>query len=115
MVIAIIIGIVVISTIAVIYNSFQISVVERIKQFGLLRAVGATPKQIRKIVVREASLLAAIGIPLGLLCGVIAIYGISFVFKLIGGDSVLPMKMTISTTVMAISGGVGLYLYIYLL
>lgn len=108
MVIAIIIGIVVISTIAVIYNSFQISVVERIKQFGLLRAVGATPKQIRKIVVREASLLAAIGIPLGLLCGIIAIYGISFVFKLIGGDSVLPMKINISTMVMIISGGVGL-------
>ena len=107
-VIAIIIGIVMISTIAVIYNSFQISVVERIKQFGLLRAVGATPKQIRKIVVREASLLAAIAIPLGLLCGVIAINGISFVFKLIGGDSVLPMKISISTMVMVISGGVGL-------
>jgi putative ABC transport system permease protein len=107
-VIAIIIGIVVISTIAVIYNSFQISVVERIKQFGLLRAIGATPKQIRKIVVREASVLAIIAIPLGLLCGVIAIYGISFAFKLIGGDSVEPMKVSISTMVMAISGAVGL-------
>ena len=52
---AIIIGIVLISTIAVIYNSFQISVVERIKQFGLLRAVGTTPIQIRKIVLREAT------------------------------------------------------------
>ena len=44
----IIITIVIIATIAVVYNSFQISVVERIKQFGLLRAVGATPKQIKK-------------------------------------------------------------------
>lgn len=104
----IIIGIVVISTIAVIYNSFQISVVERIKQFGLLRAVGATPKQIRKIVLREATVLAVIGIPIGLLCGIIAIYGISFVFKLIGGDSVLPMKPVIDSTVMAISAIVGL-------
>ena len=41
---AIIIGIVLVATIAVIYNSFQISVVERIKQFGLLRAVGTTTK-----------------------------------------------------------------------
>ena len=54
----IIIGVVVIATIAVIYNSFQISVIERIKQFGLLRAVGATQKQIRKIVLREATLIS---------------------------------------------------------
>ncbi|MFT5876073.1 MAG: putative ABC transport system permease protein, partial [Clostridium sp.] len=88
---AIIIGIIVISTIAVIYNSFQISVVERIKQFGLLRAVGTTPSQIRKIVLREATILAVIAIPLGLVCGIIAIFGISVAFKLIGMDSVMPM------------------------
>ncbi|WML34133.1 ABC transporter permease [Clostridium sp. OS1-26] len=104
----IIIGIVVISTIAVIYNSFQISVVERIKQFGLLRAVGGTPKQIRKIVLKEATVLAAIGVPLGLVCGIIAIYGISFAFKLIGGESIFPMKPVIDPNIMAISGGVGL-------
>ena len=104
----IIVGIVVISTIAVIYNSFQISVVERIKQFGLLRAVGGTPKQIRKIVLKEATVLAAIGVPLGLVCGIIAIYGINFAFKLIGGESVLPMKPVIDPNIMAISGGVGL-------
>ncbi|MGH4139701.1 ABC transporter permease [Clostridium sp.] len=105
---AIIIGIVVISTIAVIYNSFQISVVERIKQFGLLRAVGTTPSQIRKIVLREATILAAIAIPLGLVCGIIAIFGISSAFKLIGADSVMPMKISISPMVLCISAGVGL-------
>ncbi|MFA6941422.1 MAG: FtsX-like permease family protein [Clostridiaceae bacterium] len=104
----IIIGIVVISTIAVIYNSFQISVVERIKQFGLLRAVGATPKQIRKIVLREATILALIGVPIGLLCGIIAIYGINFVFKLIGADSVMPMKVVLDSKIMLISGVVGI-------
>ena len=105
---AIIIGIVVISTIAVIYNSFQISVVERIKQFGLLRAVGTTPRQIRKIVLREATILAAIAIPLGLICGIIAIYGISIAFKLIGADSVMPMKISISPMILCISAAVGL-------
>lgn len=108
MVLAVIIGIVVISTIAVIYNSFQISVVERIKQFGLLRAVGTTPKQIRTIVLREATLLAAIGIPIGLLCGIIAIYGISIAFKIIGGDSVEFLKPSISPMVMGISALVGI-------
>lgn len=104
----IIISIVVISTIAVIYNSFQISVVERIKQFGLLRAVGSTPKQIRRIVLREATFLAVIGIPLGLLCGVVAMYGIGFVFKLIGAESVYPMKTYISPKIMLLSAAVGI-------
>jgi putative ABC transport system permease protein len=103
--VGIIIGIVVISTIAVIYNSFQISVVERVKQFGLLRAVGATPKQIRRIVIREATFLSVIGIPLGLLCGMIVIYGIFFTLKLIVS---FPIKPVISPKVLVISVGVGL-------
>jgi len=110
---AIIIGIVLVATIAVIYNSFQISVVERIKQFGLLRAVGTTPKQIRKIVLREATILAIIAIPLGLICSIIAIYGISIAFKLIGVDSVMPIKISASPMVLSISAAVGL-LAIYL-
>jgi putative ABC transport system permease protein len=107
-VVGVIIAIVVISTIAVIYNSFQISVVERIKQFGLLRAIGTTPKQIRKIILREAGVLAVIGVPIGLLFGVVAIYGIGFTFKLIGGESVLPMKASMDIGVLAISAAVGL-------
>jgi len=110
---AIIIGIVLIATIAVIYNSFQISVVERIKQFGLLRAVGTTPRQIRKIVLREATILAVISIPLGLICSIIAINGIDLAFKLIGADSVMPMKISISPMILCISSAVGL-LAIYL-
>lgn len=106
--IGIIITIVLIATIAVIYNAFQISVVERIKQFGLLRAVGTTPKQIRSIVLREATILALIGIPIGLLCGIIAIYGISIAFKIIGGDTVFIMKPSVSPKILLISGGVGL-------
>ena len=105
---AIIIGIVLIATIAVIYNSFQISVVERIKQFGLLRAVGTTPRQIRKIVLREATILAVIAIPLGLICSIIAINGISIAFKLIGADSVMPMQISISPMVLCISTAVGI-------
>ena len=106
---AIIIGIVLIATIAVIYNSFQISIVERIKQFGLLRAIGTTPRQIRKIVLREATILAAIAIPLGLICSFIAINGIILAFKLIGADSVIPIKISISPMVLSISAAVGLF------
>jgi putative ABC transport system permease protein len=105
----VIVGIVVISTIAVIYNAFQISVVERVKQFGLLRAVGATPKQIRDIILREAAFLALIGIPIGLAFGIIALYGIDFVFKIIGGGESLIMSVTISMDIVIISILVGLF------
>jgi len=107
-VVAVIISIVVISTIAVIYNAFHISVVERIKQFGLLRAIGTTPRQIRIIVLREATILALIGVPTGLLCGVIAIYGINFAFNIIGGDSIKVMSPSISPTILGISAAIGI-------
>lgn len=108
MVIGIIIGIVVIATIAVIYNAFQISVVERMKQFGLLRAVGATPRQIRNIVLREATILACIGVPIGLLCGVIAIYSINFAFTIISKLAGELLKPTVSPSILGISAVVGL-------
>ncbi|MDD7794828.1 ABC transporter permease [Clostridium sp. 'White wine YQ'] len=105
---SVIIGIVVVSTIAVIYNSFQISVVERIKEFGLLRAVGTTPRQVRNIVFREATMLAIIGVPLGLLCGCIAMAVIKWVFNIIGGDSVMPLKLVIDPFVIGLSTVVGI-------
>ena len=107
-IIGIVIGIVVISTIAVIYNSFQISVVERIRQFGLLRAVGSTKKQIRKIVVREATILAAIGIPIGLLLSVIAAYTIGVIFKILGGSEISFITMNPSPKILAASAALGL-------
>ena len=98
-VMAVVMAIVIIVTIAVIYNSFQISVVERIKQFGLLRAVGSTPKQIRRIVLREASILAIIGVPIGLVSGCIAIGGIYIAFNLIGGSNLNFIKLDFSPMV----------------
>ncbi|WP_438445356.1 FtsX-like permease family protein [Gorillibacterium sp. sgz5001074] len=66
---AIVIAIIMTATVAVIYNAFHITVLERIKQFGLLRSIGMTPRQIRGLVLREASILAAAGIPAGILLG----------------------------------------------
>lgn len=67
---SVLIALVVLSTVAVIYNAFNIAVLERMRHFGLLRTIGATPGQLRGIVYREAGLLAAIGVPAGLLVGV---------------------------------------------
>ena len=56
-------------SISLIYNSFSISVSERTRQFGILKSVGATRKQIRASVLYEALLLSAVGIPAGLIVG----------------------------------------------
>ncbi|MFT4036846.1 MAG: FtsX-like permease family protein [Thermomicrobiales bacterium] len=51
-------------------NAFAISVRERTRQFGILASVGATPAQIRRMVLTEAGVIAAVGIPLGILCAI---------------------------------------------
>ena len=56
-------------SVSLIYNSFSISVSERTRQFGLLKSVGATKKQIKSTVLYEAFLLSAVGIPIGLIVG----------------------------------------------
>ena len=56
----------------VIRNSFAMSTSEKISQFGLLRCVGASPRQIRSIVFFEALLTWAIALPLGLILAVVA-------------------------------------------
>ncbi|ASL65801.1 TPA: FtsX-like permease family protein [Bacillus cereus] len=81
------ISIVVIATIVVIYNAFQISVVERTRQFGLLRSIGATRKQIRQIVLREATFLTVIAIPIGIICSLIALASLQFTFSLLMENS----------------------------
>lgn len=53
----------------IIYNVFQISVVKAIRYYGLLKTIGTTGRQIRKIVRRQAWKLAVAGVPLGLVTG----------------------------------------------
>lgn len=53
----------------IIYNIFAISVSRDIHFYGLLKTVGTTGKQLRKIVYRQAFLLSAVAIPMGLLAG----------------------------------------------
>jgi len=65
-------GIIVFTSVFCIKNSFDISIAEKTKQYGMLKSVGATKKQIRKNVFFEATIFGLIGIPLGLLLGVFA-------------------------------------------
>ena len=53
----------------IIYNVFQISVAGDIRFYGLLKTIGTTPRQLRRIIRTQALLLSLIGIPIGLLLG----------------------------------------------
>ncbi|WP_010493864.1 ABC transporter permease [Paenibacillus elgii] len=53
----------------IIYNIFQISVMRDIRFYGLLKTIGTSRKQIRRIIRRQALFLSMIGVPIGLLAG----------------------------------------------
>lgn len=65
----VLIVIIMVASVTLIYNAFSISVSERTKQFGLLKSIGATKKQIRHSVYFEGLCLCGIGIPIGVLGG----------------------------------------------
>ncbi|MCM1124480.1 MAG: ABC transporter permease [Eubacterium sp.] len=53
----------------IIYNIFQISVVGDVRFYGLLKTIGTTGRQIGRILLIQACVLSAVGIPLGMLVG----------------------------------------------
>lgn len=66
----IIIGVLVILfTVVVIYNIFQIGIKQKIQEYGKIKAIGATSRQLRGIVLKEGMFLGIIGIPIGLILG----------------------------------------------
>lgn len=79
----ILIVIILFGSISLIHNAFSISVTERTKQFGLLASLGATKKQLVHSVLFEAFFLCIIGIPLGILAGIV---GIGITFSFVGGS-----------------------------
>ncbi len=70
----IVIIIVIVTSVFCIKNSFNISITEKIKDYGMLSSIGATSKQIKKSVYHEAFILGIIGIPIGIISGILAAY-----------------------------------------
>ena len=66
----VLIAIIMIGSVFLIYNSFNISLNERIHQFGILMSVGATARQLRSSVLFEGICIGALGIPFGVACGI---------------------------------------------
>ena len=71
---SIVVIVIIFTSIFCIKNSFDISITEKIRQYGMLSSIGATRKQIKKNVYYESLLLGTIGIPLGILLGLIATF-----------------------------------------
>ncbi len=92
----VVIGIIILSSVFVIKNSFAISITEKYKMYGMLRSVGATSKQIKKNVLYEGVLLGLIAIPIGILCGIIAIVTLVFLINWILGDYLAGIKFVYS-------------------
>lgn len=108
---AIIIALIVFGSVSLIYNAFSISVSERTRQFGLLSSVGATRKQLRRMVLFEALAVSIVGIPLGILVG---IGGIGITLLLIGDKFFsivrvdIPMRLCVSWQAVLIAAVIAL-------
>ncbi len=107
LIIAVSIALIVCGSALVIYNAFAISIGERKKQFGMFASVGATAAQIRRTVLTEAGVIAAIGIPLGILG---AIAGVGILLKLTQGiisqlilDATQGMPLVVSPLIIGVT------------
>jgi putative ABC transport system permease protein len=70
----------------IIFNTFSITVAQRTREFGLLRALGATRRQLVRAVIAEGFLLGIGGSLLGLLAGIAVAPGLDVLFKAFGAD-----------------------------
>jgi putative ABC transport system permease protein len=70
----------------IIFNTFSITVAQRTREFGLLRTLGASRRQILRAVIFEGVLLGACGAILGLLGGIALAPGLDQLFKAFGAD-----------------------------
>ncbi|MDK2587046.1 FtsX-like permease family protein [Romboutsia sedimentorum] len=92
--------VVILSSILVIYNIFYLSIVTKVQEFGKLRAIGATKKQIKSIVLKEGMMLSLIAIPIGIALGYIInefILGMIFVTD----DSISKLPISIGVAVIS--------------
>ena len=86
----------------IIYNIFQISVTGDIRFYGLLKTIGTTPRQLKRIIRQQAFLLCVVGIPIGLLLG----YGIGAWLTpiVLKGTTIVGTHVTISSSPVIFAG-----------
>ncbi len=78
---AVLFFIVLIAGVIMIYNTFNISVMERVRQFGLLKCIGASQSQIKKLVKSEGLYITFRAIPIGVVAGMLLAFLCSAILK----------------------------------
>lgn len=66
--------IIIVAGVLVIYCIFYISIINSIKEYGQLRTIGMTAKQIKRLVFKQGFSLTLTAIPIGLIAGIILSY-----------------------------------------
>ena len=92
----------------IISNTFNIVLGQRVRELSLLRAVGATPQQVRRSVLTESAIIGVVASLLGLGLGMLGSLGLQALFGLLGAS--LPgssLPLTLRTVVWAVVVGVG--------
>ncbi len=85
-VVGVVILIIIFTSVFCIRNSFAISTTEKVKMYGMLASVGTTKKQIRKNVIFEAFALGLIGIPVGIVAGIFAVFILIKIINVLVGN-----------------------------
>jgi putative ABC transport system permease protein len=80
----------------IIFNTFSITVAQRMREFALLRTLGASRRQIMGQVVFEGLFIGLLGSVVGLLLGLVLAPGLRALFKALGAD--LPSQGTVIET-----------------
>ena len=100
---SVIISIIIVTSVYCIKNSFSISTTEKMKMYGMLSSIGATKKQIKKIVINEGMILGLIGIPLGIIIGNIAVLLLIKIVNVLIGETIIKLEYEISTISIIVS------------
>ena len=104
---AILVIMVAFGSVSLIYNSFSISLAERTRQFGILKSIGATKKQLKSSVIYEALVLGGIGIPAGLIVGCggigLTLYLLKGAFKAFAAGYDVEMKLVLNPIALVIA------------
>lgn len=98
-------------SIFIIANTFNIVMSQRVRELGLLRAIGATPKQVKRAVLGEAFVVGLVASAVGLVVGLGLAYGLEAALNGIGAE--LPefaKPLSISTALIGLGVGIGVTL-----
>ena len=82
----VVIFIIIFTSVFCIRNSFAISATEKMRMYGMLSSVGATKKQIKKSVLTEGFILGLVAIPIGIICGIVAVFVLLKIVNLFLGE-----------------------------